>query len=252
MGFCVVGSSSKNALTTSSTQRPDVDDQHPQHRRRPSVDATPSRRRPRNGAVDAAERVGGPVRPSHAVGRLRSGPERRSKRSPTRCTARTSRRCARRGTPRWPSSSTRRRSSSRRPRRGRSRSARPCRRARTTCALLGASPNHSATCALAHGEAIQSIHSFMQLGLAACDDSIQVSDQPVAPSTGLTASILAPLACGEVDDDLPGGAGEHVPSSSEPADRCSQRPVLTGERLLLLEQRDRRVELRPGRARTGW
>ena len=50
-------------------------------------------------------------------------------------------------------------------------------------------------CELAHGEAIQSIHSFMQLGLAALDDSIHVSDQPVAPSTGFTASILAPLAC---------------------------------------------------------
>ena len=59
-------------------------------------------------------------------------------------------------------------------------------------ALLGASPNHSATAALAHGEVIQSIHSSMQFGLAACVDTIHVSDQPVAPSTALTASMLAP------------------------------------------------------------
>ena len=41
---------------------------------------------------------------------------------------------------------------------------------------------------------IQSIHSFMQLGLAALVEIIHVSDHPVAPSTGLTASIVAPLA----------------------------------------------------------
>ena len=58
--------------------------------------------------------------------------------------------------------------------------------------LDGASPNHSATWALAHGDVIQSIHSNMQFGFDACSDTIQVSDQPVA-STGLIASIGAPL-----------------------------------------------------------
>src|SRR5688572_3630400 len=60
--------------------------------------------------------------------------------------------------------------------------------------LLGASPNHSATCAFAHGDVIQSIHNSMQFGFLAWVDTIHVSDQPVAPSTGLTASIVAPFA----------------------------------------------------------
>src|SRR3954447_2172120 len=51
-------------------------------------------------------------------------------------------------------------------------------------ALDGASPNHSATWALAFGEMIQSIHMYMQLGCLALEEIIQVSDQPVAPSLG--------------------------------------------------------------------
>src|SRR5215210_5536379 len=48
----------------------------------------------------------------------------------------------------------------------------------------GASPNHSATAALAFGEMMWSIHMYMQFGLAAFDEIIHVSDQPVAPSFG--------------------------------------------------------------------
>ena len=65
---------------------------------------------------------------------------------------------------------------------------------RTTRAFDGASPNHSATWALAYGEMIQSIHSTCSWGSPPATEIIHVSDQPVAPSTGLTASILAPLA----------------------------------------------------------
>src|SRR5215211_5888297 len=50
----------------------------------------------------------------------------------------------------------------------------------------GASPKYSATCALISGEVIQSIHLYMQLGCAAFAPTIQVSDQPVAPSFGST------------------------------------------------------------------
>ena len=50
----------------------------------------------------------------------------------------------------------------------------------------GASPKYSATWALTSGEVIQSIHLYMQLGCAAFDETIQVSDQPVAPSFGST------------------------------------------------------------------
>src|SRR6478609_4804001 len=50
----------------------------------------------------------------------------------------------------------------------------------------GASPKYSATWALIAGEVIQSIHLYMQFGWAAFDESIQVSDQPVAPSFGST------------------------------------------------------------------
>src|SRR5215210_2852624 len=48
----------------------------------------------------------------------------------------------------------------------------------------GASPNHSATAALALGEMMWSIHMYMQFGCLALDEIIQVSDQPVAPSFG--------------------------------------------------------------------
>src|SRR6478752_6869870 len=58
----------------------------------------------------------------------------------------------------------------------------------------GASPKYSATWALISGEVIQSIHLYMQLGWAAFDASIQVSDQPVDPSLGrmvLTWTLLS-------------------------------------------------------------
>src|ERR1700754_314627 len=48
----------------------------------------------------------------------------------------------------------------------------------------GASPNHSATAALALGEMMWSIHMYMQFGCLAFELIIQVSDQPVAPSLG--------------------------------------------------------------------
>src|SRR3954447_10914403 len=50
----------------------------------------------------------------------------------------------------------------------------------------GASPKYSATWALTGGEVIQSIHLYMQLGWAAFDETIQVSDHPVDPSFGST------------------------------------------------------------------
>src|ERR1044071_8807743 len=61
-------------------------------------------------------------------------------------------------------------------------------------AFEGASPNHSATAALAFGEMMWSIHMYMQLGCFALDEIIQVSDQPVAPSFGsvvLTGTLSA-------------------------------------------------------------
>src|SRR5215213_9134009 len=51
-------------------------------------------------------------------------------------------------------------------------------------AFDGASPNHSATAALALGEMMWSIHMYMQFGCSAFEEIIQVSDQPVAPSLG--------------------------------------------------------------------
>src|SRR6476469_8934958 len=50
----------------------------------------------------------------------------------------------------------------------------------------GASPKYSATWALISGEVIQSIHLYMQLGCAAFEEIIHVSDHPVAPSLGST------------------------------------------------------------------
>src|ERR1044072_3402150 len=55
--------------------------------------------------------------------------------------------------------------------------------------LDGASPNHSATAALAFGEMMWSIHMYMQFGCLALEEIIQVSDHPVAPSFGSTTSI---------------------------------------------------------------
>src|SRR3954463_1705386 len=54
--------------------------------------------------------------------------------------------------------------------------------------LAGASPNHSATAALAFGEMMWFIHRYPQFGCLAFDEIIQVSDQPVAPSVGRIAS----------------------------------------------------------------
>src|SRR3954468_7005447 len=50
--------------------------------------------------------------------------------------------------------------------------------------FAGASPNHSATAALAFGEMMWSIHMYMQFGFLAFEEIIHVSDQPVAPSFG--------------------------------------------------------------------
>ena len=55
----------------------------------------------------------------------------------------------------------------------------------------GASPNHSATCALTVGEMIQFIHLYMQFGCLALAATIHVSDQPVDPSFGTVDSTLA-------------------------------------------------------------
>src|SRR5215210_632662 len=55
--------------------------------------------------------------------------------------------------------------------------------------FAGASPNHSATAALAFGEMMWSIHMYMQFGFCAFEEIIQVSDQPVAPSLGRTVLI---------------------------------------------------------------
>src|SRR5918995_2956886 len=53
--------------------------------------------------------------------------------------------------------------------------------------LTGASPKPSATAACASGEAMWFIQRYMQFGLAALDETIHVSDQPVVPSFGLIA-----------------------------------------------------------------
>src|SRR5215218_11450036 len=55
--------------------------------------------------------------------------------------------------------------------------------------FAGASPNHSATAALAFGEMMWSIHMYMQFGFLAFEEIIHVSDQPVAPSFGSTVLI---------------------------------------------------------------
>src|ERR687897_3260348 len=53
--------------------------------------------------------------------------------------------------------------------------------------FAGASPNHSATAALASGLMMWFIHSYMQFGCSASELIIHVSDHPVAPSSGRTA-----------------------------------------------------------------
>ena len=110
-------------------------------------------------------------------------------------------------------------------------------------ALDGASPNHSATWALASGEMIQSIHMYMQFGWAARDEIIHVSDHPVAPSTGLTASIVAPLAWARLTMTCHVVPAEHGAALERRLLVGVERPVLADERLLLLEQGDRGVEL---------
>jgi hypothetical protein len=62
-------------------------------------------------------------------------------------------------------------------------------------AFEGASPNHSATAALAFGEMMWSIHMYMQFGCLAFEEIIQVSDQPVAPSLGSVVSTFTLSAC---------------------------------------------------------
>ena len=54
--------------------------------------------------------------------------------------------------------------------------------------LAGASPNHSATAAFVFGSMMWFIHMYMQFGCWASELIIQVSDQPVEPSFGSTAS----------------------------------------------------------------
>src|SRR6202049_4511785 len=54
--------------------------------------------------------------------------------------------------------------------------------------LAGASPNHCATCDWTEGVVFQFIHRYMQLGCAACEYIIQVSDHPVDPSLGTVTS----------------------------------------------------------------
>ena len=48
----------------------------------------------------------------------------------------------------------------------------------------GASPNHCAISALTSGEMMWFIHLYMQFGCSAWELIIQVSDHPVAPSSG--------------------------------------------------------------------
>ena len=117
--------------------------------------------------------------------------------------------------------------------------------------FAGASPNHSATWACAFGVSIQFIHLSMQLGCWALEDSIQVSDQPVAPSLGSTvligclsaASRLA-VYC-QIDPTYEVALREALLLLGESAQYW---PI---ERPLLLQQRDGRVELLLRRARTG-
>ena len=128
-------------------------------------------------------------------------------------------------------SSTTRPSSSRSRRRGTSCSG----QGRRSVARLGVGrrlPEPLGDLGVASGEMIQSIHLYMQFGCSAFDEIIHVSDHPVAPSR-LDASILAPFACGEVDDHLPRRAGEH---RCRPRRRLLigvERPVLADEGLLL-------------------
>ena len=61
-----------------------------------------------------------------------------------------------------------------------------CRRSgRTPSRCAGASPNHSATSAFACGSMMWSIHMYVQFGCSASELIIQVSDQPVEPSSGI-------------------------------------------------------------------
>ena len=98
---------------------------------------------------------------------------------------------------------------------------------------------------------IQSIHRYMQFGCAALR-----RDHPrVGPAgralDGLDGVDRGAVGLGQVDDHLPRRAGEHRAALERGLLVGVQRPVLADERLLLLEQGDGRVELRPGRARTG-
>ena len=52
----------------------------------------------------------------------------------------------------------------------------------------GASPKYSVAAAFAFGEMMWFIHMYMQFGFLASDEIIHVSDQPVEPSFGRTAS----------------------------------------------------------------
>ena len=78
--------------------------------------------------------------------------------------------------------------------------------------LAGASPNHSATSAFAFGLMMWFIHMYMQFGCLALDESIHVSDHPVAPSLGRIASTGGDFlsACDQVRDHLPGRADHRV------------------------------------------
>ena len=91
---------------------------------------------------------------------------------------------------------------------------------------------------------------YMQFGWAAFDETIQVSLHPVEPSFGMHRLQLVGVGDGQVVDDLPGRA-EHRRALLERALGLGVVvPVLADDRLLLLEQRDGRVELRLVRAST--
>ena len=70
------------------------------------------------------------------------------------------------------------------------------------------------------GEVMQSIHLYMQFGCSALAETIQVSDQPVEPSLGSTASTGdAPCRPGSVGDTC-----QVVPSTSAALDRRPDLP----------------------------
>ena len=109
--------------------------------------------------------------------------------------------------------------------------------------FTGVSPKEIACCACTFGVETHASHLYAQSRFFVCADTIQVSAQPVAPSFGIRSFDRRLRRLQRVRLVRPRGADHRVAVLEQVDLVGGERPVLLDQRLLLLEQVDRRVEL---------